>query len=52
VEDLVSPEYEASREILRRTLTAIGWKKADVKQVLSDIQKDEKIAEFIHDQEE
>jgi CPA2 family monovalent cation:H+ antiporter-2 len=52
VEELVSPEYEASLEILRKTLSVIGWKKANVSQALSDIQKDEEIAKFSQDQEE
>jgi len=52
VEELISPEYEASLEFLRRTLSAIGWRKTDVKQALSTIQKDEEIAEFSQEQEE
>jgi CPA2 family monovalent cation:H+ antiporter-2 len=52
VEELISPEYEASVEFLRRTLLAIGWRKTDVKQALSTIQKDEEIAEFSQEQEE
>jgi len=52
VEELISPEYEASLEFLRRTLSAIGWRKTDVKQALSTIQKDEEIAEFSQEHEE
>jgi len=46
IEALISPEYEASLEFLRKTLSAVGWKKADVKRALFTIQKDEEIAEF------
>jgi len=50
VEELISPEYEASLEFLRRTLSAVGWGKADVKQALSKIQQVEEIAEFSQEQ--
>ncbi len=52
VTELISPEYEASLEFLRRTLSAIGWRKAEVKQALFTIEKDEEIAEFSQEQEE
>ncbi|MFC1981022.1 cation:proton antiporter [Chloroflexota bacterium] len=51
IEELISPEYEASLEFLRKTLSAVGWKKADVNQALSTIQKDEEIAEFGQEEE-
>jgi CPA2 family monovalent cation:H+ antiporter-2 len=51
IEELISPEYEASLEFLRKTLSAVGWKKADVNQALSTIQKDEEIAEFGEEEE-
>jgi CPA2 family monovalent cation:H+ antiporter-2 len=51
VEELISPEYEASLEFIRRTLSVVGWKKTDVKQALSTIQQDEDIAEFSQDPE-
>ena len=51
IEELISPEYEASLEFLRKTLSAVGWKKVDVKQALSTIQKDKEIAEFGEDEE-
>ncbi|MAF85749.1 MAG: sodium:proton exchanger [Dehalococcoidales bacterium] len=51
IEELISPEYEASIEFLRKTLSAVGWKKADVNQALSTIQKDGEIAEFSEDDE-
>ena len=51
IEELISPEYEASLEFLRKTLSAVGWKKAAVNQALSTIQKDEEIAEFSEEEE-
>jgi len=52
VEELVSPEYEASLEFLQRILSVIGWRKADIKNTLATLQKDEEIAEFSSDEEE
>jgi len=46
VEELISPEYEASLEFLRSTLSAVGWRKANVNQALSTIEKGEELAEF------
>jgi CPA2 family monovalent cation:H+ antiporter-2 len=51
IEELISPEYETSLEFLRKTLSAVGWKKADVNQALSTIQRDEEIAEFGEEEE-
>ena len=51
VEELISPEYEASLEFFKRTLSALGWKRSDVKKALSTIQEDEEIAEFNQEQE-
>ncbi|MFC2056096.1 cation:proton antiporter [Chloroflexota bacterium] len=51
IEELISPEYETSLEFLRKTLSAVGWKKVDVNQALSTIQKDEEIAEFGEEEE-
>ena len=51
IEELISPEYEASLEFLRKTLSAVGWKKAAVNQALSTIKKDEEIAEFAEEEE-
>ena len=51
VTELVSPEYEASLEFLRRTLSASGWKGTDIKRTLSVVQKDEEIAEFSSEEE-
>jgi CPA2 family monovalent cation:H+ antiporter-2 len=46
VTELVSPEYEASLEFLRRALSASGWKKADVKRILPIVEQDQEITEF------
>jgi len=51
IEELISPEYEASLEFLRKTLSAVGWKKADVNQALSTIQKNEEIAQLSEEEE-
>jgi len=37
VSDLVSPEYEASFEFVRRTLSRIGWSKAGIQQTISKL---------------
>jgi CPA2 family monovalent cation:H+ antiporter-2 len=51
VTELISPEYEASLEFLRRILSVSGWKKADIKRTLSIVQEDQEIAEFSSDEE-
>ena len=51
VEELISPEYEASLEFLKRTLSAVGWRKAEVSKAFSMIEKDEEIAKFSQEQE-
>ena len=51
VEELISPEYEASLEFLRKTLSAVGWRKADINQALTIIQKDEDINKFSEEEE-
>ena len=51
VVELISPEYEASLEFIRRILTVSGWKKAEIKQVLPVVQQDEDFVEFSPDEE-
>ena len=51
VVELVSPEYEASFEFLRRILSISGWKKADQKQILAIMRQDEEITEFNPEEE-
>jgi len=51
VTELISPEYEASLEFLRRTLVASGRKKAEIKQTLPIIQQDSEFVEFSADEE-
>ncbi|HUV44238.1 MAG TPA: cation:proton antiporter [Dehalococcoidales bacterium] len=46
VEELISPEYEASLKFLERTLAASGWRKADIKRTLPSVQQDEGFVEF------
>lgn len=49
--ELVSPEYEASLEFLRRTLKAAGWTRRDIEKTLPTIEKEEKEMEFAADDE-
>lgn len=51
VAELISPEYEASLEFLKRTLAVSGWKKADIKRALPIVQQDRDFAEFGPDDE-
>ncbi len=52
VTELISPEYEASLEFLKRVLSVSGWKRTDIKQTLATVQQDQEIAEFSSDEEE
>jgi len=52
VTELISPEYEASLEFLKRILSVSGWKKTAIKQTLATVQQDQEIAEFSSDNEE
>jgi len=52
VVELISPEYEASFEFLRRILPISGRKATDIKQILATLRQDKKIAEFSPDEEE
>jgi CPA2 family monovalent cation:H+ antiporter-2 len=45
VSELISPEYEASFEFLRRTLAHIGWSKAKTQQTIGRLRRDEEIVE-------
>jgi CPA2 family monovalent cation:H+ antiporter-2 len=46
VSELVSPEYEASFEFVRRTLASIGWSRTRIQQAMSKLRYDEEIVEF------
>ena len=52
VVELISPEYEASLEFLRRVFSVSGWKQTDIKQTLAALRQDRKVAEFSPDEEE
>ncbi len=52
VTELISPEYEASLEFLKRILSVSGWKRPDITQILATVQQDQEIAEFSSDKEE
>jgi CPA2 family monovalent cation:H+ antiporter-2 len=49
--DLISPEYEASLEFLRRILTASGWKKTDIQKALPTTEKERELVEFSPNEE-
>ncbi|MFC2021520.1 cation:proton antiporter, partial [Chloroflexota bacterium] len=46
VSELISPEYEASLEFIRRTLSVSGWKKNEIQRTVTEVEQDEKVAEF------
>jgi CPA2 family monovalent cation:H+ antiporter-2 len=51
VKELISPEYEASLEFLKRILAVSGWREVDIKQALPIVQQDQEFAEFSPDEE-
>ena len=51
VTELISLEYEASLEFLKRTLAVSGWGKADVRRILPIVQEDREIVEFSPDED-
>jgi CPA2 family monovalent cation:H+ antiporter-2 len=46
VTELISPEYEAGLEFISRILSVFGWKGAEIKRALAEVQQDEEITEF------
>jgi CPA2 family monovalent cation:H+ antiporter-2 len=51
ITELVSPEYEASLEFLKRTLAVYGWKNAEIRQTIPIVQQDQDFVEFGPDNE-
>ncbi len=51
VTDLISPEYEASLEFMRRILAASGWKKADIRQAPPFVQPEQDLIQFTDEDE-
>ncbi len=49
--ELISPEYEASLEFLRRIMTASGWEKTDIQKALPTAKEDRKLVEFSPNEE-
>jgi CPA2 family monovalent cation:H+ antiporter-2 len=43
---LVSPEYEASFEFVRRTLASVGWTRARIRRAMSKLRYDKELVEF------
>ena len=52
VSELVSPEYEASFEFIRRTLTHIGWSDSSIQQTINKLKHNKEIVESYNDNEE
>ncbi len=50
VNELVSPEYEASFRFIKRLLNIVGMEKEERRRILALVRKDEEIAEFNPDQ--
>jgi monovalent cation:H+ antiporter-2, CPA2 family len=48
---LVSPEYEASLEFVKRTLEASGWKQTEIGKTMPLVEKDKELTEFSPDNE-
>jgi CPA2 family monovalent cation:H+ antiporter-2 len=46
VSALVSPEYEASFEFVRRTLASVGWSRARIRQAMSKLRYYKELVEF------
>lgn len=44
--ELISPEYEASLEFIRRILSVSGWKKTEIQRTVTEVEKDDRVAEF------
>jgi CPA2 family monovalent cation:H+ antiporter-2 len=49
--ELVSPEYEASLEFVKRILKVSGWKQADIQKTIPKLEEDEEFVEFAADDE-
>lgn len=49
VHDLISPEYEASLEFLRRVLTVTGRSKSDISRIMTAATMDKEVAELAQD---
>lgn len=51
VEELISPEYEASLEFVRRILSVTGWRKADIDETLPMVARNQEVTKFDPDGE-
>ncbi len=49
--ELVSPEYEASLEFVKRTLKASGWKQPDIEKAIPKLETDAEFVKFADDDE-
>ena len=46
VDELISPEYEASLEFIERILSVSGWNRREILRAVIEAEKDEKVEEF------
>ncbi len=46
VDELISPEYEASLEFIERILSVSGWNQREIQRAVIEAEKDEKVEEF------
>jgi hypothetical protein len=44
--ELVSPEYEASFEFVRRALASVGWSRNKIRQAMGKLRYGEEIVDF------
>jgi CPA2 family monovalent cation:H+ antiporter-2 len=49
--EMISPEYEASLEFVRRVLKASGWKPSEIRKEIPKIEENETFVEFAQDDE-
>jgi hypothetical protein len=51
VSELISPEYEASLEFIRRILHITGLHKTEIKETMNNVLEDQNVSEFEKDDE-
>lgn len=51
VSELISPEYEASLEFIRRILQVTGLRKVEIKETMNKVMEDQNVAEFEKDED-
>jgi monovalent cation:H+ antiporter-2, CPA2 family len=51
VQEMVSPEYEASVEFVSKVLEASGWEDVDIQRTLLTLRRDQRMTEFVPEEE-